>query len=74
MCDLVSMEVIKWNELDDGSYDCQAIDTCLSLSQDLVSEMKQTRSKIVEEVIHSLVNGSCYLLSEDRSPCTAMKH
>ena len=73
MCDLVTMQVIKWNGLD-GSYECEAIDTCSSLSQDLVSEVKQIRSKIVEEVIHSLVNGSCYLLSKDRLPCTAMKH
>ena len=73
MCDLVTMEVIKWNEFD-GSYECEAIDACLSLSQDLVSEVKQTRCKLVEEVIRSVINDYCYLLSGDRLPCTAMKH
>ena len=71
MCDLVTMEVIKWNGFD-GSYECEAIDACLS--QDLVSEVKQIRSKLVEEVIHSIVNDYYYLLSGDRLPCTAMKH
>ena len=63
MCDLVTMEVTKWNK-SDGSHVCEAIDTCSHLSQDLVSEMKQARSRIVEEVIHILAMRFCYLLSE----------
>ena len=50
VCDLVTMDIIKWNEMD-GSYDREAVETCLNLSQDLLSEIKQARSKIVDEVI-----------------------
>lgn len=53
VCDLVTMDVIKWNE-SDGQYEREAVDTCMDLGQDLISEMKQARSKIVEEVVHSL--------------------
>ena len=52
VCDLVTMDVLKWNE-SDGSYKHEAIDTSLNVSQDLLSEVKQARSKLVEEVIHS---------------------
>ena len=44
------MDILKWNELD-GSYDRETIDNCLSLSQDLLSEVKQARSKMVDEVV-----------------------
>lgn len=50
VCDLVTMDIIKWNEMD-GSYDREAVETSLNLSQDLLSEIKQARSKIVDEVI-----------------------
>lgn len=47
------MDIIKWNELD-GSYEREAVDTSLSLSQDLLSVVKQARTKIVDEVaMHS---------------------
>ena len=44
------MDILKWNE-SDGSYDRETIDNCLSLSQDLLSEVKQARSKMVDEVV-----------------------
>ena len=52
VCDLVTMDVIMWGE-SDGSYKREAIDTCLNVSRDLLSEVKQAQSKLVEEVVHS---------------------
>jgi len=60
ICDLVTMDIIKWNK-SDGSYECEAVDTCLNLSHDLLSEVKYARSRLVEEVIHS----SCILVVND---------
>lgn len=50
VCDLVTMDILKWNE-SDGSYEREPIDSCLNLSQDLLSEVRQARSKMVDEVI-----------------------